>query len=108
VTGKIESLLGFQKDNEDDPFLIYALAMEYAKINETGLAEKNYQLLIDKHPNYIGTYLHYAALLELLEKYDKANEIYKTGLDKLKELNDGHAWSELANAYETFKLNKNH
>lgn len=100
--------MGFQKDNEDDPFLIYALAMEYAKIKETRLAEKKYQLLIDKHPDYTGTYLHYAALLELLEKYDKANEIYKIGLSKLKELNDEHAWSELNNAYETFKLNKNH
>lgn len=100
---KIEQLLMFHKETPNDPFLVYALANTYHKQKEYEKAVVYYELLLQKHPNYEGTYLHYAQLNVLLNKFDKANEIYNKGITILTQLNDTKNLNELKEAYETFK-----
>jgi len=107
VKNKIEQLLMFHKETPDDPFLIYALANAYQKQKEYKNAIMYYELLLEKHPNYDGTYLHYAQLNTFLKKFDKANEIYIKGITILTQLNDTKNLNELKEAYETFKQTKN-
>jgi len=107
VNSTIEQLLTFKEENPDDPFILYALAMEYKKNKVYQSAEKYYQILVDKHPQYGGTYYHYAQLLETIGEVTRANSIYEKGLSILKENKDSHLYNELGQAYENFKLNAN-
>lgn len=105
MNSKIEQLLALKKENPDEPFILYALAMEYEKINSFETAESYYQLLINEHPDYAGTYYHYAQLLERMNSTNLAQSIYEKGLLVLKQKNDLHLYNELNEAYKNFKLN---
>jgi len=107
VNSKIEQLLALKMENPDDPFILYALAMEYQKINSFETAESYYQILINEHPQYGGTYYHYAQLLEFMNNTNLAQSVYKKGLLVLKQKNDLHLYNELNEAYKNFKLNIN-
>jgi len=107
VNSTIEQLLTLKAENPDDPFILYALAMEYKKNGAHQSAERYYQILVDKHPLYGGTYYHYAQLLENIGEEVKADSIYQKGLSILKENEDSHLYNELSQAYENFKLNSN-
>lgn len=100
---RIEQLLQFHKETSDDPFLIYALANAYQKQQQFEKAVKYYELLLNHHPNYEGTYLHCAQLQTLMDNYVKADEIYQKGIIILDKLNDTKNLNELSEAYETFK-----
>lgn len=105
MNSKIEQLLVFKNENPNDPFILYALAMEYEKNKNYNTAEKYYQILITQHPEYGGTYYHYAQLLELLNKTALAESIYQQGLSVLGQKKDAHSHRELTEAYQNFKLN---
>jgi len=51
---RLEKLLEFIKNEPDDPFLKYALATEYLRLNQIDKALEYYEDLINKHPGYIG------------------------------------------------------
>jgi len=107
MNSKIDQLLVFKKENPNEPFVLYALAMEYQKNDMFETAETYYQVLIDEHPAYGGTYFHYAQLLEALGKTTLAQNIYEKGMAVLKQINDEHLYSELNEAYQNFKMNNN-
>lgn len=95
---RLESLLAFHREDPDDAFTLFALAMEYANGNEVELALKYYLSLVDKHPNYVGTYYHLGKLFEAMEREDEARKAYETGIRISGEQNDFHARSELQSA----------
>lgn len=100
---RIEQLLMFHQETPNDPFPIFALANAYQKQKNYDNAVKYYDILIGQHPNYGGTYLHYAQLKAFLNDFDKAGEIYRKGIDVLSRLNASKDLAELKEAYETFK-----
>lgn len=103
MTDKIEQLLQFHKETPDDPFLIYALANAHQKYKKYPKAVEFYELLLNNHPNYGGTYLHYAKLQTEMNNYHKADEVYQKGIDVLRKLGDTKNLNELLEAYEIFK-----
>lgn len=105
MNSKIEQLLALKMESPDDPFILYALAMEYQKNKRFETAESYYQQLINEHPQYGGTYYHYAQLLEFTNNTNLARSIYEKGLIVLKQKNDVHLYNELNEAYKNFKLN---
>ena len=94
---RIEQLEEFLREDPNDPFNSYALALEYLKSDQ----DKAYNLfvrLIDLHPNYLPTYYPFAQLLS--ERQDKqAEDIYKQGIETARRLNDFKTLKELTNAY---------
>lgn len=102
-TKRLEQLMNMRKEDPKDPFLIYAIAMEYAKIEKYDESLVNYELLVNEHPDYVGTYYHLAKLYELLKMPEKAEAIYQKGLIVAKKNADHHAHSELLSAYNSFK-----
>jgi tetratricopeptide (TPR) repeat protein len=98
---RLSKLLDFQKQNPDDPFILYGIALEYSgEAPEEAL--KFFNILLNDHPDYLPTYYHAAALLAELEMTDKAEEVYKKGIALAEKEDDQHALKELKNAYLNF------
>jgi tetratricopeptide (TPR) repeat protein len=96
---RLEKLLEFIKNEPDDPFLKYALATEYLRLNETDNALSYYEDLVAKHPAYTGTYYHLGKLYEALGRRQDAIVTYETGMKVTREQRDNHAFSELQAVY---------
>jgi tetratricopeptide (TPR) repeat protein len=102
-TKRLEQLINMKKEEPNDPFLIYAIAMEYAKIENFDESIAHYEQLVNEHEDYVGTYYHLAKLYETLKMPDKADVTYQKGLAVSKKIADHHAHSELLSAYNSFK-----
>ena len=99
-TNRLEKLLEFIKNEPQDPFLKYALATEYLRLNETDKALAFYEDLIKNHAEYTGTYYHLGKLYEALGRRQEAINTYETGMKVTREKNDNHAFSELRAVYD--------
>jgi tetratricopeptide (TPR) repeat protein len=98
---RLEQLLEFYKEDPEDPFTVYALAMEYEKEN-IPQALSFYDLLLQKHPEYTGTYYHAARLYTEIGNRERAEEIYKKGLEITRNLQRTKDLQELQGAYQNF------
>ncbi len=96
--GKLENLL---KIDPEDTFTKYALALEYQKQNKT-LALGLFEELLEESPDYIPTYYQAAHLYIDLGEAQKAEQTFKTGIEKSKS--DLKTNAELRNAYQNFLL----
>ena len=96
---RLEKLLEFIQNEPEDPFLKYALATEYLRLNQTDKALEYYEDLVNNHPNYIGTYYHLGKLYEALARKQDAINTYETGMKVTREQRDNHAFSELQAVY---------
>lgn len=100
---RLERLLDFFKTEPNDPFLKYALATEYVRLNNTEEALRYYLDLVDKHTDYIGTYYHLGKLYEQLGQQNDALKTYEQGIEVGKRIKDQHALSELLGAYNSLQ-----
>ena len=96
---RLEKLLEFYKNDPTDPFLKYALATEYARLNEPDKALEFYKDLVNIHPDYTGTYYHLGKLYEALNRRQDAINTYESGIKITREKRDNHALSELQAVY---------
>lgn len=96
---RLEKLLEFLKNEPDDEFLLYALATEYLRLNQTDKALSYYEKLVNEHPNYVGTYYHLGKLYEALNRKDDALNTYQTGMQVARSKRDNHALSELQSVF---------
>jgi len=67
-------------DEPDEPFNIYALATEYAE-EEPLTALNYYELLLEKHPSYLGTYYQLGKLYFSIGLKEKAKMTFEKGID---------------------------
>lgn len=98
---RLEKLIEFLKEEPDDPFIIYALAIEYLKTNPEK-SELYFDSLLSDHPNYTGTYYHAARYFADKGDRSKAESIFKRGIEICIRENDLHAKRELQGAYNEF------
>lgn len=97
---RLEKLLEFIKNEPEDPFLKYALATEYLRLNDTEKALSYYEDLTKNHRSYVGTYYHLGKLYEALGRKEDAVSTYETGMEVAREQRDNHAFSELKGVYD--------
>ncbi len=95
---RLDQLLVFLEENPKDSFIQYALALEYLKKLEYDKALQYFEGLVEKDPNYVGTYFHLGKLYKKLNRMDEAKKTYDEGLIVAKRLNDQHSAAELQNA----------
>lgn len=100
---RLVQLKTFLEENPNDPFLQYALALEYLKLKDQQKALSIFVGLTETHPNYVGTYYHLGKLQEELQEYDEALEVYQTGMKIALEEKDRHAHQELQGAYNMLR-----
>ena len=97
---RIEKLKEFLKQNPDDSFVQHALALEYIKAGDDSAAQKLFEEILQRDPEYIGSYYHLAKLFERNGNAEAAVKWYEKGMELAKKAGENHAYSELRSAYE--------
>lgn len=100
---RLEKLLEFAANEPNDPFLKYALATEYLRLENQEKALAFYTDLTENHPDYVGTYYHLGKLYEILNRKEKALITYEKGIAIAKKVKDQHALNELMGVYNTLQ-----
>jgi tetratricopeptide (TPR) repeat protein len=94
---RLEQLFEFQKEEPDDPFILYAIATEYQK-TDVSKALEYFNRLLTEHESYTGTYYQAAKLYESLGRNDEARNIYRKGIDICRGAGKPKAVAELMSA----------
>lgn len=82
----------------DEPFVLFALAQECTKKGMLTEALRYYERILEKNPDYTGTYYHLGKLYEQAGRNSDAVAIYKKGIEITQAKGDHHARSELESA----------
>jgi tetratricopeptide (TPR) repeat protein len=77
---RLDQLLAFRDQDATDPFVHYALAMEYQRLGQTELALAGYETLRIDFPKYLGTYYQYGKLLQAQGDTPRAIEVFAAGI----------------------------
>ena len=95
---RIDEIKKMLKTDKQDSFLTYAFALEHEKIGQEKGAISIIEGLIKTDPDYLGAYYKLGALYENKSKFDKAIQVYKTGIKLATEKNDNKTKGELEEA----------
>jgi len=99
MKSRIEQLQELLKDDINDSFLKYALALEYVKVRENDTARDCFLELIKEDKNYVASYYQLGKLYESLNEVEKAMEIYKNGIEIAQKSENKKTLLELQEAY---------
>lgn len=102
---RISQLEAFMKEDPNDPFNRYALALEYLKV-DVAKAQTLFQELLKAHPEYLPTYYPFAHLLLEKKKYDEAESIFTSGMQQAKLAGNQKTFRELQAAYNDWLFEK--
>lgn len=100
---RLERLTEFLQAEPNDPFLKYALATEYLRLNNHELALKFYEDLLINHEDYVGTYYHLGKFYEMLQRQEDALKVYEKGIQIARKIKDQHALNELLGVYNALQ-----
>jgi tetratricopeptide (TPR) repeat protein len=99
MKSRIEQLHELLKDDINDTFLKYALALEYVKVKENDAARECFLKLINDDKNYVASYYQLGKLYESLNEVEKAMGIYKSGIEIARKIANKKTILELQEAY---------
>jgi hypothetical protein len=98
---RLKILFQYLAEEPNEPFNLYAIAMEYLdKDNEK--AKFYLEKLLTEYPDYVPTYYHAAALYVELNEVQKAEQTYIKGIEKAHQKLMNKAYDELKRAYRMF------
>lgn len=103
VLQRINSLRHMLDEAPDDPFLIYALALELKPL-DAGESLSLFEALLQNHPDYLPTYYHAAAALRRAGQRLQALQVYEKGMALARQQNDMKTLAELQNARTNLEL----
>jgi tetratricopeptide (TPR) repeat protein len=99
---RLEQLLKFLDESPDDPFILYALALEYTSSNPE-LALQYFTALLNNHPDYLPTYYQAAQFYEQIDQKEKALALYSKGIELATLQQDLSTRKELQAALELLR-----
>ncbi len=79
----------------NDPFLKYAIAMEYIAVGENEDAHTLFNELLEKFPDYVATYYHAAKMKAQNNQVHEAITLLRKGIEVAEKAADKHAANEL-------------
>ena len=97
---RIEILKNFLKDNPDDSFSRYALALEYVKLGQNDEALREFEAVRKSDADYVATYYQLGQLYQKVGQKHEAEKIFRTGITVATKAGDEHTRSELEAALE--------
>jgi Tfp pilus assembly protein PilF len=97
---RIDKLKEFLEATPNDSFLQHALALEYIKAGNDDEAKLLFEAILQREPNYVGSYYHLGKLLERAKEITNAITIYNKGMQEAKAVKDNHSYNELQGALE--------
>lgn len=95
---RLNQLLDMLKDEPNDTFLRYALAMEYAKLDQPEEALTHFNQIIHQNPDYVAAYFMAGRSAEQKSDIDLAKAYYRRGIDTAQRIGDSHAAGEISAA----------
>lgn len=100
MNNRLEQLLEFHREDPQDAFTRYAIALEYNSRKDFPEAIAWFERLRADSPEYVPTYYMLAGVYRATDHPEKAREIYHVGLQSAKKAGDTHAFAELSAALE--------
>ena len=98
---RIEILKGFLKDNPNDSFSRYALALEYVKLSQNDDALREFETVKQNDPGYVATYFQLGQLYQKIGRTHDAEKTFRMGITAAAKAGDEHTKSELEAALES-------
>lgn len=98
MNNRTEQIQEMLKSEPNDSFLNYALALEFAKLNELKKTIELIETLLDREPTYLGAYYQLGKFYEQTNDTKKAIDTYSRGIEIAKKQNNRKAESELSEA----------
>lgn len=105
MNDRIYELKKLLQDDPEDTFLHYALGLEYVKKGDPELALEQFEILLNKYPEYLPVYYQAAQLYLERGDYQKARNTYENGMVLARRLHEMKTFQELSNAYNNFLHN---
>jgi Tfp pilus assembly protein PilF len=99
MESRVEKLKEFLKEQSNDSFLKYALALEYVRLNEDNTARDCFLKLIKEDEDYVASYYQLGKLYESQKEVEKALDIYKRGIFIAQKMKNTKTILELKEAY---------
>jgi tetratricopeptide (TPR) repeat protein len=101
---RIAALLDFLREDPDDIFSRYALALEYIKAGNHELAFEQMTLIRRDHPDYLPNYYHFGKLYEATGKPEVAIELYTKGMEIARQQDNFQTLRELQSALQELTM----
>ena len=101
---KVKQLASYIKENPNDSFSKFALALEFRKDGEFKKARILFEDILSSDPDYVGVYYHLGKLYEVLDRMNDAKELYEKGIDIADEQNETRTKKELKEALQQLKM----
>jgi tetratricopeptide (TPR) repeat protein len=96
----IDQLLALLKEDPEDTFLRYGVAMEHAKQGEHDLALSEFNELLRRNPDYVAAYFMAGRTCEQKGDIEGAKGFYRNGIATAQRVGDRHAAGEISAALE--------
>jgi len=97
---RLATLLTMARDKPNDPFLIFALALEYKSGGNEGESRVYFERLVNEFPDYVPTYYQYGKMEEEKGDLKNAAKLYSIGMEKAKATGDFKTARELQQAID--------
>ena len=97
MASRIQQLEGFVNEDPNDPFNLYALALEYSK-SDGRKAIDLFNQLLNRHPDYVPTYYQLGKLYIDFSENEKALDMFDLGIKVTADKKDYKALRELQSA----------
>ena len=98
---RLQLLIQFTKEEPENSFNWYALALEYINSDQDESAII-FDELLKSHPDYLPTYYTSAQFFAEQNQLGKAKGIFEKGIELAGRLKEEKASKELKNAYQNF------
>jgi tetratricopeptide (TPR) repeat protein len=92
-----------EQEDPNDAFTLYAIGLEYLKIDKQKAVEYFTKLIISQ-PNYVSTYYQLGTLFAESGDKSEAENIFRKGIEIATKIKDFHALSELKNVLNNMIL----
>ena len=99
---RINLLTQFLAEEPNNPFNLYALAMEY-RTDKPETTRLYFDQLLTEHSDYLPTYYHAAALYAELNERDKVADLYEKGIRLAQTQQNQKTLLELQRAKQAFE-----
>jgi tetratricopeptide (TPR) repeat protein len=97
---RLDKLLEMLKIQPDDPFLQYAIGIEYEAVDNYALAKQYFSNLLLKHPEYLPVYYQAGLLYAGTGEPERGIQLLKQGIVLAIEQKENKTVNELRQALE--------
>ena len=104
MSSRISKLAEAVKNDPDNSFSKFALALELLKTEQIKQARFLFEHIVINDPDYVGVYYHLGKLYQEIDENKLALQTYKAGVTIAEKLRNDHAKKELMAALAELEL----